>query len=105
MTENNPKSPEVAAKTATARPTRTVLVGTVVSAKGEKSLVVRVNCTTRHPLYKKTLRVSKKYYVHDEANAASAGDQVQIMGCRPQSKLKKWRLVKVLAGTSGGGTP
>ncbi|MDP7560586.1 MAG: 30S ribosomal protein S17, partial [Planctomycetota bacterium] len=56
----------------------------------------QVERTSRHPLYKKTVRIRKKFYAHDEENVAQVGDKVQIMGTRPLSKLKCWRLVKVL---------
>ncbi|MGA0946598.1 MAG: 30S ribosomal protein S17, partial [Candidatus Nanopelagicales bacterium] len=58
--------------------------------------VVRVQRTTTHPLYNKTIRVSKKYHVHDEANDAKVGDTVRIIETRPISKLKRWRLAEVV---------
>ena len=71
-------------------------VGTVVSAKQDKTLVVRIDRRTAHPLYKKVVTTSKKYYVHDEDNAAKQGDVVRIQETRPMSKLKRWRLVEVV---------
>jgi small subunit ribosomal protein S17 len=70
--------------------------GVVVSDVQDKTIVVRVQRTTTHPLYKKTIKVSKKYHVHDEANDAHVGDMVRIVETRPLSKLKRWRLLEVV---------
>jgi len=70
-----------------------VLQGTVVSDKGDKTVVVRVERRFMHPLYKKTVRSSKKYHAHDEANKFKAGDVVKIRECRPISKLKRWEVI------------
>lgn len=78
------------------RSTRKVRVGRVVSDKMDKTAVVSVERTTRHPLYGKTIRVSKKYKVHDPENACSIGDKVRIMETRPLSKEKRWRLVEII---------
>jgi small subunit ribosomal protein S17 len=78
------------------RGTRRVMEGVVVSDRGDKTLVVQVERTTRHALYHKILRKRKKYHVHDEANQAKTGDKVEIMGTRPLSKLKRWRLVRII---------
>jgi len=78
------------------RGTRRSMQGVVVSDAGEKTIVVQVERTTRHPLYHKIIRKRKKYHVHDEANEARVGDKVEIMGTRPLSKLKCWRLVQIL---------
>lgn len=75
---------------------RKVRQGVVVSDVQDKTIVVRVQRTTTHPLYKKTLRVSKKYHVHDEVNDAKVGDTVRIIETRPLSKLKRWRLEEVV---------
>jgi small subunit ribosomal protein S17 len=80
----------------TARGTRKVMQGTVVSHGADKTVVVQVERTTRHALYHKIIRKRKKYHVHDEANQAKVGDKVEIMGTRPLSKLKRWRLVQIL---------
>ena len=74
---------------------RKVLNGTVVSDKMDKTLVVQVDRRTQHRLYKKVIKVTKKYYVHDEKNETRAGDQVKIMEVRPLSKSKRWRLVSI----------
>jgi small subunit ribosomal protein S17 len=67
-----------------------VLTGTVVSDKGDKTVVVRVERRVKHPLYGKIIKLSKKYHAHDEANAYSVGQQVRIEECAPISKLKTW---------------
>ena len=70
-----------------------VLQGTVVSDVNEKTVVVRVERRFTHPLLKKTVRRSKKYQAHDEANVAKIGDTVLIQECAPVSKNKRWTLV------------
>jgi small subunit ribosomal protein S17 len=74
-------------------PKRT-LQGIVVSDKQKKTLVVRVERRFTHPLLKKTVRQSKKYYAHDENNEYSVGDVVRIEEHRPISKLKRWTVVQ-----------
>ncbi|URD61065.1 30S ribosomal protein S17 [Sphingomonas sp. KRR8] len=71
-----------------------VLTGTVVSDKGDKTVVVRVERRVKHPLYGKIIKLSKKYHAHDEANAYSVGEQVRIQECAPVSKLKTWTVVE-----------
>ncbi|MCF4098672.1 MULTISPECIES: 30S ribosomal protein S17 [Maritalea] len=71
-----------------------ILQGTVVSDKNEKTVVVRVERRFTHPLLKKTVRRSKKYQAHDEANAAKIGDIVQIQECAPISKNKRWAVIQ-----------
>ena len=80
----------------TERNTRKERQGTVVSDAQDKTIVVRVERRTTHPLYGKTMTVSKKYHVHDEANEAGVGDTVRIIETRPVSKLKRWRLAEVV---------
>jgi small subunit ribosomal protein S17 len=70
-----------------------VLQGTVVSDVNEKTVVVRVERRFTHPVLKKTVRRSKKYHAHDEANVAKTGDVVWIEECAPISKNKRWTLV------------
>jgi small subunit ribosomal protein S17 len=72
---------------------RRIMTGTIVSDKGDKTVVVRVERTYLHPLLKKTVRRSAKFHAHDEANAFKAGDQVNIQECPPKSKLKRWEVV------------
>ena len=71
-----------------------VLMGKVVSDKGDKTIVVKVERTFLHPVLKKTVRRSKKYHAHDEDNAIKAGDTVRIEECAPVSKLKTWRVLE-----------
>jgi small subunit ribosomal protein S17 len=70
-----------------------VLTGTVVSDKGDKTVVVRVERRVKHPLYGKIIKLSKKYHAHDEGNAFKAGEQVRIQECAPISKLKSWTVL------------
>ena len=70
-----------------------VLTGTVVSDKGDKTVVVRVERRVKHPLYGKIIRLSKKYHAHDAANEFRAGEIVRIEECAPISKLKTWTVV------------
>ena len=70
-----------------------VLQGTVVSDANEKTVVVRVERRFTHPVMKKTVRRSKKYHAHDEANVAKVGEIVWIEECAPISKNKRWTLV------------
>jgi small subunit ribosomal protein S17 len=72
------------------------LVGVVVSDKMEKTVVVEVARTTRHPLYGKVLTEKKKYMAHDEDNACKLGDQVEIIEWRPISKRKRWAVKQIL---------
>ena len=71
-----------------------VLQGTVVSDVNEKTVVVRVDRAFTHPVMKKTVRRSKKYHAHDEANASKVGDVVWIEETAPISKNKRWTLVQ-----------
>ena len=70
-----------------------VLTGTVVSDKGEKTVVVRVERRVKHPLYGKIIKLSKKYHAHDAANEFHVGEIVRIEECAPVSKLKTWKVV------------
>lgn len=71
-------------------------IGTVVSNKMEKSIVVLVNRKVQHPLYKKYLTKSTKFMAHDENNQCQVGDRVKIVESRPLSRRKRWRLMEVL---------
>ena len=70
-----------------------VLTGTVVSDKGDKTVVVRVERRVKHPLYGKIIKLSKKYHAHDAANEFHVGEVVRIEECAPISKLKTWTVV------------
>ena len=71
-------------------------VGVVVSDRMSKTRVVEVTTLTRHPLYEKVLRHKKRYYAHDEENKSKIGDRVMLEETRPLSKLKRWRVFKIL---------
>jgi small subunit ribosomal protein S17 len=81
---------------ASGRSHRRIRVGVVASAKGDKTIRVRVAALTRHTRYGKYMRKRTVLHAHDEGNVAAAGDRVEIAECRPYSKLKHWRLVRVL---------
>lgn len=81
---------------AEARKTRRTVIGIVKSAKMDKSIVVHCDRMVQHPIFKKYIRRTTKYVAHDESNDAGVGDRVEVMECRPISKTKKFRLVKVL---------
>ncbi len=72
------------------------LTGLVVSNSGNKSIKVAIDYRVRHPKYKKYVRRRTKLGVHDERNQAAVGDLVEIAECRPYSKTKSWRLLKVV---------
>ncbi len=94
-TEN--KETAVAVETGkTVRNLRKVLIAKVVSDKMDKTRVVLVERRAAHPLYKKVVKSTSKCYVHDENNESKIGDVVEIMETRPLSKLKRWRLVKIV---------
>ncbi|HWQ73253.1 MAG TPA: 30S ribosomal protein S17 [Desulfitobacteriaceae bacterium] len=77
------------------RPQRKLKSGKVVSDKMDKTIVVSVETTIRHPIYKRIIKQSKKYKAHDENNEAKIGDLVLIMETRPLSKDKRWRLIEI----------
>lgn len=70
-----------------------ILQGTVVSDKGDKTIVVNVERRFTDPVMKKTVRKSKRYHAHDENNSVKVGDTVEIRECRPMSKLKSWEVI------------
>lgn len=90
---------------------RKVRRGVVVSNKMDKTIVVKVERLMKHPLYKKYIKQTKKFYAHDEANDANIGDTVEITETKPLSKNKRWRLSNIVersiesateAGKTGG---
>jgi small subunit ribosomal protein S17 len=93
MTPETAKAP--AAETAQ-RGERMALTGTVTSAKMQKTIVVEVQRLVQHPKYRRVVRISKKFYAHDEERKAKQGDTVRIVSTRPLSRLKRWRLAEVL---------
>ena len=76
------------------------LIGKVTSAKMEKTIVVEVQRLMQHPKYRRVVRISKKFYAHDEKREAKQGDTVSIVSSRPLSRLKRWRLKEVLTQKS-----
>jgi small subunit ribosomal protein S17 len=75
---------------------RKIRFGKVISDTMNKTVVVVVDTPRRHPLYKKTIRRSVKYYAHDEENKCKQGDTVKLEETRPLSKLKRWRVVEIV---------
>ncbi len=80
---------------------RKKLVGTVVSTKMQKTIVVSVARKVRHPKYLKYVTTRKKYYVHDEHEECRVGDEVEILETRPLSKMKRWRLLGIKSRAEG----
>lgn len=81
----------------TTRNNRKDLLGIVTSRTGDKSVKVTYDYKIPHPLYKKEIKRKTVVHAHDESNACNVGDKVEIMETRPLSKLKRWRVVKVVA--------
>ena len=84
---------------------RKTKVGRVVSDKMDKTIVVSVERLTRHPLYKRVIRLTSKFKAHDEDNEARVGDTVLIEESRPLSATKRWRLVSIVARAGEGAVP
>src|SRR6201998_276372 len=93
-TETKSAAPDAAADT---RHEHQILTVRVTSATMEKTIVVEVLRLVQHPKYRRVVRISKKFYAHDEKRQAKQGDTVKIVASRPISKLKRWRLKEVLA--------
>lgn len=87
------------------RPRRKRQIGIVTSDRMNKTIVVRVDWLYEVPKYGKRVRRHTKYYAHDEHNVARIGDEVEIIACRPLSKLKRWRLVRVIRRAGEKTTP
>ena len=75
---------------------RKVMIGTVVSDKMDKTVVVAVETSVRHKVYKKTVKRTYKLKAHDEENVCKVGDKVKVMETRPLSKDKRWRVVEIV---------
>ena len=75
---------------------RKTMIGQVVSDKMDKTIVVAVEDSYQHPLYKKTMKRTYKLKAHDENNECGIGDTVEVMETRPLSKDKRWRLVSII---------
>jgi len=82
------------------RNSRRSLEGTVTSDKMAKTITVVVERTFKHEKYKKYVRKRKKYHAHDEKGEAKRGDRVEIVACRPMSRIKRWLLVRVIEKSS-----
>ena len=76
------------------------MIGTVVSNKMQKTIVVEVTRKKAHPMYKRVISIRKKFYAHDEKNEAHPGDTVRIEESRPLSKLKRWTLKEIVRKTA-----
>jgi small subunit ribosomal protein S17 len=97
---NTQNAPAAAAKTQPSHAVRgrkQEKTGLVTSAKMAKTIVVKVTRMVGHKKYGRVVRVTKKFYAHDETGQAQAGDTVRIVETRPMSKLKRWRLAEVIA--------
>ena len=73
-----------------------VMLGTVVSDKMDKTIVVETERLMRHPVYNRTMKRRAKFKAHDEKNEARTGDRVKIVECRPLSRSKRWRLLEIV---------
>jgi len=80
----------------TERAHRKVREGTVVSNKMDKTIVIEQRRRVKHPIYKRYITLTKKYYAHDDKNECQIGDFVRIMETKPVSKLKRWRVTEVV---------
>lgn len=78
------------------RGSRKVIEGVVLKNKMDKTVVVQAERTTRHPVFKKVVRLKSRFKAHDEKNECQIGDKVKIMECRPLSKDKRWRVVEIV---------
>jgi small subunit ribosomal protein S17 len=78
------------------RNNRKTEVGTVVSNKMDKTIVIAIKDSVKHPLYKKVIKRTVKLKAHDEKNECNIGDRVRVMETRPLSKDKRWRLVEII---------
>lgn len=94
-----------AAAPAPARGSRKIRVGTVVSDRMQKTIIVQVARQVQHQKYQRVVRRTTRFKAHDEANRAKIGDYVQIMETRPVSKDKRWRLIEVLRSAQGSTAP
>jgi small subunit ribosomal protein S17 len=94
MAEANGKAPAAADQAARHKPTEKI--GSVVSTKMAKTIVVEVSRRVPHPLYKRIIKKRKKFYAHDEQSTAKLGDVVRIVESRPLSRLKRWTLAEVV---------
>jgi small subunit ribosomal protein S17 len=94
--------PKTETKETVARSRRRTVVGVVIGDKMQKTIKVQVERLVRHPEFEKTLRKHYVCYAHDEKREARRGDKVELMETRPLSRLKHWRLVRVLERSAAG---
>ena len=90
-----------AEQSASTRGRRQTQVGTVVANKMDKTVVVAVETQVMHRLYHRSMKRTRKFYAHDEENACGVGDRVEIVSSRPLSRLKRWRVRRVLSQAEG----
>ncbi len=95
-TQTEGAAPQALGEKAPYKGRRKVRIGVVVSDKMDKTVVVAVMRSYRHPIYKKTIRRTKKYMAHDEQNECRVGDRVEIVETRPLSRRKRWRVRQIL---------
>ena len=95
-TATSPTATSPAAVTPSTRGQRKVRLGTVISDKMDKTIVVQIGSSKAHRLYKKTVRQRTRFKVHDEKNECGVGDLVRITETRPISKEKRWRLLEIV---------
>jgi small subunit ribosomal protein S17 len=79
------------------RKPRKTMVGRVINDAMNKTITISIERMFRHPRYKKIVKKTSKLYAHDEENACRVGDKVRVMSTRPLSKLKRWRVVEIIA--------
>jgi small subunit ribosomal protein S17 len=91
---------EIASHTEARKPHHKELIGTVVSNKMQKTIVVEVTRKKAHPMYGRVISIRKKFYAHDEKNETHPGDVVKIEESRPLSKLKRWTLKEIVRKTT-----
>src|SRR5580765_7117803 len=101
MSDSTTTTAAAPAAAASARGNRKERIGEVISNKMAKTITVRVERRFAHPRFKKVVTGYKKFYAHDEKSEAKVGDRVRIEETRPLSKTKRWRLVEVVAKSSG----
>ena len=75
-------------------------IGLVISNKMQKTIVVKIENRYPHPIYSKTILQTKKYFAHDELEECKIGDEVLVQECRPLSRRKRWKLVKIISKSS-----
>lgn len=75
-------------------------IGVVISNKMQKTIVVKIENRYPHPIYSKTILQTKKYFAHDELEECKIGDEVLVQECRPLSRRKRWKLVKIISKSS-----